>query len=122
MKRLVLVLVLALALAPASALAEEAGEESTASVAPAVTEGREKPRSCKVIAKQIAHFQDVAQMAEDRGDELWLQGTEAHIENLRLQQARKCPQDVPPSMRARLAKALVDAARIAAALSTFGAF
>ena len=122
MKRLAILLLIVFL--PAAALSEEAGEESgEATVAPsALREGREKPRSCRVIARQIAHFEDVAQMARDRNDELWEQGTEKHLDNLLFQQARKCPEDVPPSQAERAAALLKTLGRAALTAASFGAF
>lgn len=47
---------------------------------------------CRKLTKQISHFQDVAGMAIDRNDMMWLASTAAHIERLRDRRSRLCPQ------------------------------
>ena len=122
MKRLAILLLIVFL--PAAAIAEDEFEDQVELDGETVTlrEGREKPRSCRVIARQIAHFEDVAQMARDRNDELWEQGTEKHLDNLLFQQARKCPQDVPPSQAERAAALLKFLGRAALTAASFGAF
>ena len=38
---------------------------------------------CSRLTRQVSHFQDVADRARERDDELWLASTAAHIERLR---------------------------------------
>ena len=46
---------------------------------------------CKRITKQIDRYEDVADMARDRGDDMWLDGTLAQIERLENRRAQLCP-------------------------------
>jgi hypothetical protein len=46
---------------------------------------------CKRITNQIDRYEDVADMARDRGDEMWLDGTLAHIDRLEGRRDRLCP-------------------------------
>ncbi len=130
MKRWLAILLLVAQL-PAAAIAQsdaaspdpaaEESEEAAAVVVP-LREGREKPRSCKVIAKQIAHYETVVEEAKRRKNPLWENATEMQIDNLRMQQFRKCPDDVPPSAMERVAELLKTLGRAALTASTFGAF
>ena len=46
---------------------------------------------CKRITKQIDRYEDVADMARDRGDDMWLDGTLAQIDRLENRRAQLCP-------------------------------
>jgi len=108
----------------AGAQSEEAaaGEESATPQVAAVRRER-APRSCKVIEKQIVHFTEVAEMARERGDEMWEASTEAHIDRLLLQHQRKCPQEAVSNKNAeRMARLLRLAAKGFMKAMTFGAF
>jgi hypothetical protein len=108
----------------AGAQSEEAGaaEESANPQVSAVRRER-NPRSCKVIEKQIARYTGVAEMARERGDEMWEESTEAHIDRLTLQHQRRCPQDVASNKNAeRMARLLRLAAKGFMKAMTFGAF
>ena len=110
--------------AVAGAQSEEAGaaEESATPQVAAVRRER-APRSCKVIENQIAHFTDVAEMARERGDEMWEASTEAHIDRLLLQHQRRCPQQAASNKNAeRMARLIRLAAKGFMKAMTFGAF
>ena len=47
---------------------------------------------CSRLTRQVSHFQDVADRARERDDELWLASTAAHIERLRDRRSRLCPE------------------------------
>ncbi len=71
--------------APGAALAqEEAGPESGNVMAlppdPALT--RANKGECRKLGKKIVHYTRVAERAEERDDELWLQSTVAHVDRL----------------------------------------
>lgn len=59
---------------------------------------------CRVLARQIAHFEDVLELARDRDDELWEKGTEQHIARLEARRDRLCPK--PEGGGARFARSL----------------
>lgn len=108
----------------AGAQSEEASvaEESATPQVAAVRRER-APRTCKVIANQIAHFTEVAEMARERGDEMWEASAEAHIDRLLLQHQRRCPQDAASNKNAeRMARLLRLAAKGFMKAMTFGAF
>ncbi len=116
-------LVAAVLLIAGGAAAVPEGPGATTEEPPVTTARTERRgRSCKTIAKQIARYQGVVQMAQERGDELWEESTEAHIDRLLLQQQRRCPQDVGPSFAARLARLLELAAKGFLTAASFGAF
>lgn len=85
------------------------------------SEERERTRSCPTLAKQIARFEDVAERARARDDELWEAATERHLTRLRVRQAARCPDDVPPDLADRLAEALRLVGRAARTAATLGA-
>ena len=47
---------------------------------------------CRKLTKQISRYQDVADMARERQNQMWLASTAAHIERLRDRRSRLCPQ------------------------------
>ena len=100
---------------------EEVPGEVTANGQVLAAERRERPRSCKIIANQIARYENVVVMARERGDERWEEGTLQHIERLRGQQRRRCPKDVPPSAGEKMMEVLEAAARATATAATLGA-
>ncbi len=85
---------------------------------------------CRRITRQIAHFEDVGRLAEDRGDQLWEDATRRHIGRLVVRRAGLCPEYAAQlrsrSRAARLARQtkelLKTAAKVAARIFTFGAF
>ncbi len=81
---------------------------------------------CRRLTRQIDHFEDVAQMAADRRDELWLNGTLEHIDRLAGRRVELCPEYAEPDYAAIYAKWFADLVKKAgkAFLSymTFGAY
>ena len=49
-------------------------------------------QDCRRITRQISHFEDVEQMAQDRRNYLWEEDTRRHITRLEVKRARLCPQ------------------------------
>jgi hypothetical protein len=47
---------------------------------------------CRKLTRQIGHFQDVADTARSRDNEMWLSSTVGHIERLRDRRSRLCPE------------------------------
>ncbi len=75
---------------------------------------------CRVLAKQIAHFEGVLEMARERDDDLWAQGTERHIARLEARRDRLCPKPEGDGVRiarsvGRFLRAAASAAASAAA-------
>lgn len=52
---------------------------------------------CRRITRQINHFEDVASMAAERRDEMWFDGTVAHIKQLAERRVRLCPEYAEPN-------------------------
>ena len=76
---------------------------------------------CKRITRQISHYADVADMARDRGDDKWEQGTLDEIGRLSERRAQLCPTlYAQKPIGQELAKILKGAAKIAAKLFTMG--
>ncbi len=115
-------LVFLLLLAPAAPA--ETGDEAAASdEAPAAQseERRERVRSCQTLRKQIAHFEEVAERARERDDEVWEQGTERHVASLEARAERVCPPDDDDGAFAALGRLARGAARTAVRLFSAGA-
>ncbi len=94
--RLWILLLAVLLLAPAPAGAQSASEAEPPPPGAAVEEEedeRRPPRSCATLRKQIAHFEDVAERARERDNELWERSTEGHIRRLQARAERECPDD-----------------------------
>jgi len=47
---------------------------------------------CSRLTRQITHYQEVADRARERDDEMWLASTAAQIERLRDRRSRLCPE------------------------------
>ncbi len=81
---------------------------------------------CRRITRQLDHFVNVAEMADSRGDHLWLASTLGHMDRLKERRVRLCPEYEEPNWAAIYAKAIADLAKKAgkAALTymTFGAY
>jgi hypothetical protein len=76
---------------------------------------------CKRITRQIARYAEVADMAKERGDEHWEQGTLDHIARLSTRRAQLCPTlYAQKPIGQELAKILKGAAKIAMKLFTMG--
>jgi hypothetical protein len=81
---------------------------------------------CRRITNQVGHFVNVAEMADSRGDELWLNGTLAHIDRLKERRVRLCPEWQEPNWAAIYAKMAADMVKMAGKAflkyMTFGAY
>lgn len=115
-----LLLALAIGLtAPAFVVADD---ESAPDAAPAETEDerRERVRTCRTLTKQIVHYEEVADRARDRDNELWEQATEQQIERLEAKRARSCPEFADDGSLQAFMNFLSTAGRVAAKLFTMG--
>jgi hypothetical protein len=81
---------------------------------------------CRRITRQIDHFRDVAEMAAERADEPWFDGTVDHIRRLGERRVRLCPEYDEPNYAAIYAQwakwMLKRAAEAFITYATFGAF
>jgi hypothetical protein len=81
---------------------------------------------CRRITRQLNHFVNVAEMADSRGDRLWLNSTLAHMDRLKQRRVRLCPEYEEPNWAAIYAKAVRDlavkAGKVALKYFTFGAY
>jgi hypothetical protein len=76
---------------------------------------------CKRITRQIAHYAEVADMAKERGNESWQEGTLDQIGRLSERRAQLCPAIYAEKpIGQELAKILKGAAKIAMKLFTMG--
>jgi hypothetical protein len=98
--------------APAFALTVSAAEERPTP--------RQNRRVCRSVVKQIAHFEDVAGLARERGDERWERATEQQLERLRARQRTRCPHQVGPDLGKRIATALRTIGRLALRAASLG--
>jgi len=60
--------------------------------APAAAQPGRYNAHCRKISRQISTFQDTADRARSRDNQLWLASTAAHIERLRDRRSRLCPE------------------------------
>ena len=75
-------------------------------------------RTCKLIDKQIAHYEGVSEMAKDRRDWMWYDSTRAHVKRLTDRRVKICPEQVAEEKREyfrRGAEAAKELVRIASA-------
>lgn len=81
---------------------------------------------CRRLTRQINHYGGIAEMAANRGDDLWLQGTLNHVQRLSDRRIRLCPQFDKPNQAEVMALWLKQATRAAAKAfikyMTFGAY
>jgi hypothetical protein len=81
---------------------------------------------CRRITRQVAHFVNVAEMADSRGDDLWLASTLEHIEQLKLRRVELCPWYEEPNWAEIYARQFADlvkkAGKAALTYMTFGAY
>ena len=81
---------------------------------------------CQRLTRQISHFEDVAQMASDRGDQMWLNGTLNHIDQLSSRRVALCPEYADPNYAAIYAawaaEVIKKAAKAFLTYLTFGAY
>ena len=76
---------------------------------------------CKRITRQISRYAEKADLARDRGDANWEQGTLDHIARLSTRRAQLCPTlYAQKPIGQELAKILKGAAKIAMKLFTMG--
>ena len=113
----------ALAAWPGAALAEEPslfeGGTKVYEVPPSMV-GKHNGE-CKRITRQIAHYADVADMAKERGNDNWYEGTVDQIGRLSERRAQLCPtMYAEKPIGQELAKILKGAAKIAMKLWTMG--
>jgi hypothetical protein len=98
---------------------ESRPESETMSVPPSLV-GKHNSE-CKRITRQIARYAEQADLARERGNENWEQGTLDHIERLATRRAQLCPTlYAQKPIGAELAKMLKGAAKIATKLFTMG--
>jgi hypothetical protein len=81
---------------------------------------------CRRITRQVAHFVNVAEMADSRGDHLWLASTLSHIDRLKERRVRLCPEYEEPNWAEIYARQMAElvkkAGRVALTYLTFGAY
>ena len=81
---------------------------------------------CKRITRQVTHFVNVAEMADSRGDHLWLASTLTHIDRLKQRRVRLCPEYEEPNWAEIYARQMAElvkkAGRAALTYLTFGAY
>ena len=80
---------------------------------------------CRRLTRQIDRFESVAEMAEERGDEMWRAGTMAHLQRLTARHVRLCPQEKPDyvlMMTKWMGKTVKKAGRTFLRYLTFGAY
>jgi hypothetical protein len=95
------------------------GGQETYSVPPSMV-GRHNGE-CKRITRQIARYADVADMAKERGNDAWYEGTVDQIGRLSERRAKLCPTlYAEKPIGQELAKMLKGAAKIAMKLFTMG--
>jgi hypothetical protein len=117
--RIVVVCAFLLLLAPGAARAQFGAKQEVYQVPPGMV-GRHNGE-CKRITRQIQHYAEVADMAKERGDESWEQGTLDHIVRLSERRAQLCPTlYAQKPIGEELAKILKGAAKIAMKLFTMG--
>jgi hypothetical protein len=83
------------------------------------------PAECARLHKQIAHFENMVERAEERGNQLWIDGMQQHVDRLRDEQRQICPDDAADSAAREAWRAFANLLKVAgqAALTffTFGA-
>ncbi|RIK98239.1 MAG: hypothetical protein DCC71_21135 [Proteobacteria bacterium] len=108
-----------LLLLPAAASAQFGAKQEVYEVPPGMV-GRHNGE-CKRITRQIQRYAEVADMAKERGDERWEEGTLNHIARLSERRAQLCPTlYAQKPIGQELAKILKGAAKIAMKLFTMG--
>jgi hypothetical protein len=115
----------ALLLAPGIASAQLLGADNAADSRASAESFRSvnaHPAECARLARQIDHFEMMAERAEALENELWLERMEQQLDLLKGMQAGRCPDDVPIDEAAEAFKFLVKlAAQAAITYFTFGA-
>ncbi len=80
-------------------------------------------RSCRKLTRQIEHYQEVVQRAQQRQDELWEQTMQQHVDRLVIRRAARCPEYVVDDETwDRIKEFLYLGGKIAIRYFTFGLF
>jgi hypothetical protein len=115
-----LLLLCAALLAPGSAAADGGLTPENAAAFQAAMEAH--PAECSRLARQIDHYEGMAERARQMGNDMWRGRTQNHVDMLRGIQAARCPDDVPVDTTAEAFKHLITlAAKAALTYFTFGA-
>lgn len=81
---------------------------------------------CRRLTRQINHYGGVAEMAANRGDKRWTEGTLAHIQRLSDRRIKMCPEYDQPNQAEIMAKWMAETTKAAAKAFvrylTFGAY
>ena len=81
---------------------------------------------CRRITRQLDHFRGVAEMAAQRGDERWFDGTVDHMRRLGARRVSLCPEYEEPNYAALYAQwtkeVIKRAAKAFLTYTTFGAY
>jgi hypothetical protein len=117
--RIVLLCALFVLLAPLGASAQFGAKQEVYEIPPGLVSKHNG--ECKRITRQIARYADVADMAKERGDALWYEGTVNQIGRLAERRAQLCPTIYAQKpIGQELEKILKGAAKIAFKLFTMG--
>lgn len=117
--RIVLLCALFVLLAPLGAAAQFGSKQEVYEVPPGLVSKHNG--ECKRITRQIAHYAEVADMAKERGDDEWYDGTVNQIGRLATRRAELCPTIYAQKpIGEELSKMLKGAAKIALKLFTMG--
>ena len=117
--RIVLLCALFVLLAPLGAAAQFGSKQEVYEVPPGLVSKHNG--ECKRITRQIAHYAEVADMAKERGNERWHEGTLDQIGRLSERRSQLCPTlYAQKPIGQELAKILKGAAKIAMKLFTMG--
>jgi hypothetical protein len=81
------------------------------------------PQLCARYARQIAHYENMRELAEERGNAMWEERLAGQVESLRTRAQQDCPDLFTDDDTAEAMAALLKvAARAALTYFTFGAF
>jgi hypothetical protein len=81
------------------------------------------PQLCARYARQIAHYENMREQAEERDSAMWEERLSGHVETLRTQAQEDCPDLFTDDSTAEAMAALLKvAARAALTYFTMGAF
>lgn len=117
--RIVLLCALFALLVPLGAAAQFGAKQEVYEIPPGLVSKHNG--ECKRITRQIARYADVADMAKERGDDIWYDGTVDQIGRLAARRAQLCPTIYAQKpIGEELSKMLKGAAKIALKLFTMG--
>lgn len=117
--RIVLLCVLFVLLAPLGASAQFGAKQEVYEIPPGLVSKHNG--ECKRITRQIHRYAEVADLAQERGDEAWRESTLDHIGRLAERRAQLCPTIYAQKpIGEELSKMLKGAAKIALKLFTMG--